>query len=145
MEIVLKQLSVFLENKPGRLLRVCRVMAEEGINIRALSLADTADFGLVRLIVDNPDLAAEKLKARDFMVNITEVVGIKVLDKPGGLVEALEALEKEQVSVEYMYAFLGNSGDKAMVILRLDDNALGVAALTKMDIELLTPEEVYSA
>ena len=140
---MIKQISLFLENKPGRLARVCRVMAEERINIRALSIADSADFGLVRLIVDNPDLAEEKLRARGFLSSITEVVGVKVPDKPGGLVEALDILEKEQVSVEYMYAFLGVSGEKTMVILRLDDCPKGEDALRKNKIEILTPEEVY--
>lgn len=140
---MLKQISMFLENKPGRLARVCRVMAEEGINIRALSIADNADFGLVRLIVDNPLLAQEKLSARGFLVSITEVIGIKVPDRPGALVEALDLLEKEDVSVEYMYAFLGKPGDMAMVILRLDDHGKGEEAFRKYDMELLTPEEVY--
>jgi len=140
---MLKQISMFLENKPGRLARVCRVMAQEGINIRALSIADTVDFGLVRMIVDNPLLAEEKLKARDFMVSITEVVGIKVPDQPGGLVEALDLLEREQVSVEYMYAFIGRTGDSAMVIFRLDDNEKAVEAFRKSSMEVLTPEEVY--
>ena len=142
---MLKQISMFLENKPGRLARVCRVIAEEGINIRALSLAEAVDFGLLRLIVDNPVLAEEKLKARDFLVKVTDVVGIKVPDRPGGLAEAVDLLEKEQVSVAYMYAFIGHSGDKAMVIFRLDDNEKGIAAFRNSSIEVLTPEEVYTA
>ena len=141
---MLKQISMFLENKPGRLARACRVMAEEGLNIRALSMADTVDFGLVRLIVDNPLLAEEKLTARGFMVNVTDVVGVKVPDRPGGLGEALDVLDRAEVSVEYAYAFIGKSGDRAMVILRLDDNEKGVAALQKSDLEMLTPEEVYN-
>lgn len=140
---MLKQLSMFLENKPGRLARVCRAMLEEGINIRALSIADTTDFGLVRLIVDNPHLAEERLSARGFLVSITDVVGVKVPDRPGGLVDALDVLEKEDVSVEYVYAFLGKSGDEAMVIFRLNDNGKGMEALRKNHIDLLTPEEVY--
>jgi len=141
---MLKQISMFLENKAGRLARVCRVMAEEGINIRALSIADTADFGLVRLIVDNPELAEQKLSARGFMVSITEVVGVKVPDRPGGLGVALDVLDSAEVSVEYIYAFIGKSDDRAMVILRLDNNDKGVEALRKANLELLTPEEVYT-
>ena len=141
---MLKQISMFLENKPGRLARVCRVMAQEGVNIRALSMADTADFGLVRLIVDDPQLAEEKLAGRGFLVSITDVIGIKVPDRPGGLAEALDLLEKEEVSVEYMYAFLGKSGDQATVILRLDDYGKGIETFTINGVELLTPEEVYS-
>ena len=142
---MLKQISLFIENKTGRLARVCRVMAEEGINLRALYLADTADFGLMRLIVDNPLLAEEKLKARELIVSVNEVVGVKVPDRAGGLAEALDILEKEKVSVEYMYAFLGKSSDKAFVILRLNDNEKGVKALLQNGIEVLAPEEVYTA
>jgi len=119
-------------------------MAQEGVNIRALSMADTADFGLVRLIVDDPQLAEEKLAGRGFLVSITDVIGIKVPDRPGGLAEALDLLEKEEVSVEYMYAFLGKSGDQATVILRLDDYGKGIETFTINGVELLTPEEVYS-
>jgi hypothetical protein len=142
---MLKQVSLFLENKPGRLAHVCRVMAQENINIRALSIADTTDFGVLRLIVDNPELAEEKLKARGFLVSITDVVGIKVADRPGGLVAALDQLEKENISVEYMYAFLGKCGDQAMVILRLNDNAGAVEVIKKSDLEFMTPEEVYQS
>jgi hypothetical protein len=118
-------------------------MAEESVNIRALSIADSTDFGVLRLIVDNPDLAEEKLKSRGVLVNITEVVGIKVPDRPGGLADALYRLGEEAISVEYMYAFVGKSDDQAMVILRLDDNVKGIEAVRKHHIELITPEEVY--
>ena len=141
--MLIKQLSLFLENKLGRLANVCRIMAQEGVNIRALSIADATDFGVLRLIVDNPDLAQEKLKARGIIVSITDVIGIKVPDRPGGLAEALDLLGMENISVEYMYAFVGKSGDQAMVILRLDDNAKGIEAVKKHHIELMTPEEVY--
>ncbi len=140
---MLKQVSLFLENKPGRLAHVCRVMAQEDINIRALSIADTTDFGVLRLIVDNPELAEETLKAQGFQVSITDVVGIKVADRPGGLADALDQLEKEGISVEYMYAFLGKCGDQAMVILRLNDNAKGIEVIKKCNMEFMTPEEVY--
>lgn len=142
---MLKQLSIFLENKPGRLANVCRIMAQEGINIRALSIADTTDFGVLRLIVDNPDLAEDKLKAREVLVSITDVIGIKVSDRPGGLADAMDLLGQEGISVEYMYAFVGKSGDQAMVILRLNDNAKGIEAINKHHIELMTPEEVYQS
>ena len=140
---MLKQISLFLENKPGRLANACRIMAQEGINIRALSVADATDFGILRLIVDNPDLAEEKLKARGVIVSITDVVGIKVPDRPGGLADAMDLLGKEDISVEYMYAFVGKSGDQAMVILRMDDNAKGLEAMKKHNIDFMTPQEVY--
>jgi len=140
---MLKQMSVFIENKPGRLARVCRVMSDENINIRALSIADTADFGLLRLIVDNPELAEERLKARGFMVSVTDVVGIKVFDRPGGLAEALDMLEGAGVSVEYLYAFIARASDQAVVVMRLSDNEKGKSVFAARGVELLMPEEVY--
>jgi len=142
---MLKQLSLFLENKPGRLANVCRIMAQEGINIRALSIADSTDFGVLRLIVDNPDLAEKRLKTRGVLVSITDVVGIVVPDKPGGLADALDKLETEGISVEYMYAFLNRSAGQAMVILRMNDSEKGVKAIRKYDIPLITPGEVYQS
>jgi hypothetical protein len=142
---MIKQISLFLENKKGRLAHVCRVMGQEGINIRALSIADTTDFGVLRLIVDDPVKAEAKLKERGFLVSITEVVAIKVDDNPGGLSVALDLLEKADVSVEYMYAFLGKCGDQAMVILRLSDNLKGVNTLLESkEIELMQESEAYN-
>ena len=138
----MKQLTLFLENKPGRLAQVCRAMAQEEINIRALSIADTTDFGVLRLIVNDPDLAEQKLKAKGFLVSITKVIGIKVPDRPGGLADALEKLEQEGISVEYMYAFLGKTEGQAMVILRLNDGAKGLEAIHKHQLEVITEEEV---
>jgi len=140
---MLKQLSLFLENKPGRLANICRIMSQEGVNIRALSIADATDFGVLRLIVDNPELAEEKLKARGVLAGMTDVVGIKVPDQPGGLADALDKLEGEGVSVEYMYAFVGKSGGQAMVILRMSDNDRGMEVFRKHEIPLITPGEVY--
>ncbi len=141
---MIKQISLFLENKKGRLAHVCRAMGEEGINIRALSIADTTDFGVLRLIVDDPQKAEAQLKARGFSVTITDVVGIKVADRPGGLAEALDFLDDADVSVEYMYAFLGKCGDQAMVILRLNDTAKGLTVLTNSGIEIMEEAEAYN-
>ncbi|HCP14183.1 MAG TPA: hypothetical protein DIT32_00090 [Peptococcaceae bacterium] len=141
---MIKQISLFLENKKGRLAHVCRAMGEEGINIRALSIADTTDFGVLRLIVDDPQKAETQLKARGFSVTITDVVGIKVADRPGGLAEALDFLDDADVSVEYMYAFLGKCGDQAMVILRLNDTAKGLTVLTNSGIEIMEEAEAYN-
>jgi len=141
---MIKQISLFLENKKGRLANVCRAMGEEGINIRALSIADTTDFGVLRLIVDDPKKAEAQLKKRSFLVSITDVVGIKVTDQPGGLSAALDLLEKADVSVEYMYAFLGKCVNQAMVILRLNDSEKGLDVLKRNGIELLEEAEAYS-
>ena len=138
--MMIKQVSLFLENKNGSLAHVCKIMGEEKINIRALSIADTTDFGVLRLIVNDPDSAVAKLKEKDFLAGITEVVGIKVPDKPGAV---LEKLETEGVAVEYMYAFYEDSQKKAMVILRLSDNEKGVRAIESLNLEFLTEEEAY--
>ncbi len=105
-----EQISVFLENKAGRLAEVTRSLGEAGINIRALSLADTTDFGILRLIVDNYDAAREMLKSKGFTVGKTEVVAIEVPDHPGGLAQVLNTLAQANINVEYMYAFVQHSG-----------------------------------
>jgi hypothetical protein len=141
---MIKQISLFLENKKGRLAHVCRAMGEEGINIRALSIADSTDFGVLRLIVDDPQKAEAQLKQRGFLVTITDVIGIKVADRPGGLAAALDLLEAADVSVEYMYAFLGKCGDRAMVILRLNDAVKGLEVLNRYGIEIMEESEAYN-
>lgn len=140
---MIKQISLFLENKKGRLAHVCRTMGEEGINIRALSIADTTDFGVLRLIVDDPIQAEKQLKQHGFLVSITEVIGIKVKDQPGALSQALDILEESEVSVEYMYAFLGKCGDQAVVILRLNDNQKGLQVLQDKGVDLMEESEAY--
>src|SRR5512141_2329094 len=116
-----EQISVFLENKAGRLAEVTRVLGEAGINIRALSLADTTDFGILRLIVDQYDKAREILKDKGFTVGKTEVVAVEVPDRPGGLGLVLQILATAGVNVEYMYAFVQHSGKNAVIIFRFDN------------------------
>ncbi len=140
---MIKQVSLFLENKNGSLARVCKIMGEENINIRALSIADTTDFGVLRLIVNDPESAVEKLKDKDFLVSLTEVVGIKVQDKPGSLSAVLDKLEDEGVAVEYMYAFYDDSHKVAQVILRLSDNEKGIRAMKELKLDFLSEEEAY--
>jgi len=140
---MIKQVSLFLENKNGSLARVCKIMGEENINIRALSIADTTDFGVLRLIVNDPESAVEKLKDKDFLVSLTEVVGIKVQDKPGSLSAVLDKLEAEGVAVEYMYAFYDDSHKVAQVILRLSDNKKGISAMKELKLDFLSEEEAY--
>ena len=124
----LEQISIFIENKSGRLAEVTRVLGSQGINIRALSLADTSDFGILRLIVDQTDLAKAALKECGFTVSKTEVVAVEVPDQPGGLYGILKVLEDASVNVEYMYAFVQQSGNNAIMIFRFDrtDSAISV-------------------
>ena len=137
-----EQISVFLENKSGRLADVTEVLARADINIRALSLADTADFGILRLIVNDLEKAKGVLKENGFTVGRTEVVAVEVDDRPGGMARILGVLKDEGINVEYMYAFVQKSGEHAIIIFRFDnlDGAIGV--LQKAGIRILKGEEV---
>jgi hypothetical protein len=138
-----EQISVFLENKAGRLAEVTKVLGEGGINIRALSLADTTDFGILRLIVDNYDKAREILKKHGFTVGKTEVVAIEVPDRPGGLAWVLQILSDSDVNVEYMYAFVQHSGKNAVIIFRFDNLERAIELLHKQGVRIYNGEEVY--
>jgi hypothetical protein len=138
-----EQISVFLENKAGRLAEVTRILGEAGVNIRALSLADTTDFGILRLIVDKYDQAREVLKSKGFTVGKTEVVAIEVPDKPGGLASVLAVLSQAGINVEYMYAFVQHSGRNAVIIFRFDNLDDAIRLLRKEGIHIYSGEEVY--
>ena len=135
-----KQISVFLENKKGRLAEVTKTLSHEKINIRALSLADTADFGVLRIIVDNADRSLTVLKAHGFVAQVTEVIAVEVEDRPGGLSRILEVLDQDNVNVEYMYAYVEKSRDNAIVICRIDDRERAVEVLGKAGIATLSAE-----
>ncbi|GLI34020.1 ACT domain-containing protein [Desulforhabdus amnigena] len=138
-----EQISVFLENKAGRLSEVTRILAEAQINIRALSLADTSDFGILRLIVNNNDKAKEALKQHGFTVGKTDVVAVEVGDHPGGLHRILEVLHKANVNVEYMYAFVQQSGNNAVIIFRFDNLDEAVKVLTENGIKVIEGKTLY--
>ena len=137
------QISIFIENKSGRLAEVSRVLGEKDVNIRALSLADTSDFGILRLIVDNTDLAKETLKERGFTVSKTEVVAVEVPDCPGGLSSILQVLDTANVNVEYMYAFVERSAGNAVIIFRFDDVDQAIEVLQANGITVLPGERIY--
>jgi len=139
-----EQISIFLENKYGRLAEVTRILSEAGINIRALSLADTADFGILRLILDRTEEAKQLLKEKGFTVGKTEVIAVEVPDRPGGLAGILNALEGEGINVEYMYAFVQRSGENAIIIFRFDELEKAIGALQKAGVRILRGEEVYA-
>lgn len=139
-----EQISIFLENKSGRLAEVTDVLAKAGINIRALSLADTADFGILRLIVNDTEKAKAVLKENSFTVGKTEVVAIEVPDRPGGLAGMLSALKGEEINVEYMYAFVRKSGENAVIIFRFYDIEKAIIELRKAGVRILDGEEVHA-
>lgn len=141
---MIKQISLFLENKEGRLAKVCRVLGNEGINIRALSIADTTDFGVLRLIVNNPEKAYQVLKEHKFAVSMTDVLAMEVADTPGGLAGTLERLDEAGINVEYMYAFLGTASQDALVIIRVENPQEAIHVIRKAGINILEGDRVYS-
>ncbi|MCX7821220.1 MAG: ACT domain-containing protein [Brevinematales bacterium] len=140
---MVKQVSVFLENRAGRIYDVCNLLGKNGINIRALSVADTSDFGILRLILDNPEKAINVLKEAKFTVSSTDVVAIEISDKPGGLAEILKIFDENSINVEYMYAFLAKIPEKAVLIFRFDNTEEIVEKLKKKNIKLISSEELY--
>jgi hypothetical protein len=139
----IKQLSVFLENKPGQLSYPCRVLANAGINIVTLSLADTQQFGILRVIVRQWQEGLDALKAAGCVVNVTDVVAVEVPDRPGGLATILEAIEKAGMNLEYMYAFTIRSGDKAVLVFRFEDPDAAIDRLQAAGINVVDSVELY--
>jgi len=138
----LRQISVFLENRVGRLAEVAKVIGDAGINIRALSLADTSDFGILRLIVNDSGKAHDVLKKTGFTVNLTDVVAVEVEDRPGGLAGALGVFNKAGLNVEYMYAFVEKVTDRAVLVFRFEDVDKAVTELQKTGMRVLSTEDV---
>ncbi|WP_432822956.1 ACT domain-containing protein [Trichloromonas sp.] len=139
-----EQISIFIENKSGRLAEVTRVLGEAGVNIRALSLADTSDFGILRLIVNKTDQAKSVLKEKGFTVNKTDVVAVEVPDRPMGLFGILEILDQGKVNVEYMYAFVERCGENAVIIFRFDNTEEAIQVLTQGGVNILQGERIYN-
>ena len=127
--MTVKQISIFLENKPGQLASICRALAKENVNIATLSLADSADFGIVRMIVDDHVKGCEVLGRAGFAVIQTDVVMVTVPDRPGGMAEIMERLDAAEVDIEYSYAYALGQGDKAVLVFKFDDNAKAEASL----------------
>jgi len=139
-----EQISIFIENKSGRLAEITRILGDAGINIRALSLADTSDFGILRLIVDNVETAKAVLKEKGFTVSKTEVVAVEVPDRPGGLSSLLQTLDANQINVEYMYAFVERCGGNAVIIFRFDETDKAIDSLKGSAFTILQGERLYS-
>ncbi|MBR0150679.1 MAG: ACT domain-containing protein [Synergistaceae bacterium] len=138
-----KQISVFLENRPGCLHEMTKALAEAGIDLRGLSLAETSDFGIVRLIVDDVLGTANTLKEAGFVASLTDVLAVEVPNVPGGLNRVLEILDGAGINVEYMYAILGNKkSDTAYMIFRVNDNAKASSALTGAGVKIMGAEEL---
>jgi hypothetical protein len=138
----LTQISVFLENRKGRLHEVCSMLGMAGINIRALTIAETETFGVLRIIVDKPDAALELFGRNNVTANRTEVVAVEVEDRPGGLANILKALSEHDVNVEYMYGFIEKFTEKALLVFRFDDPEKAGKVLAAHGINVVTSKDI---
>ena len=141
MEI--RQLTIFMDNRPGRLLSITSVLVQAGVNLRALSIADSTDFGLLRIIVDDVDKASAALSEAGLVVKVNQVVAVEVPDKPGGLNSILGQLAFDEINIEYIYAFAsGEDKEKALVLFKFNDNAKAISILKKQDVRLLSEDDI---
>ena len=138
----LKQLTIFVENKQGALVSITETLANHNVNIRALSIADTQDFGILRLIVNDNETAVKTLTDEGYLIKITDVVGVKIGDAPGKLSGALAVLDQNSINMEYLYAFMTRTERHAYVVLRVEDNAAAEAALEAAGYHLITDADV---
>ena len=141
--MLVKQINVFLENQSGRLAEVTRTLGENDIDIRALYIADTTEYGILRMILDKPDKAVEVLTASGFTVSSTPVIAIAIEDKPGTLDHALSIFSEGSLSLEYLYAYVGRTSDEAVVVIRVQDPQMALIKLEESGIRVLSSEEVY--
>ncbi len=139
-----QQIAVFLENKSGRLAEITSILAENGINIRALSVADTADFGILRLIVDKVEAAEKALRAAGFTVGKTNVIAVEVPDRTGGLAMVLKSIKEANLNVEYMYAFVNKTGENAVLIFRFEEMDRAIETLLKDGFTILESQQIYN-
>jgi hypothetical protein len=140
----IKQLSLFLENKPGHLSSVCQTLADAGVNILTLSMADTQQFGILRIIVQDWEKAKKVLEQAGIVVNITDVLATEIEDRPGGLASVLKILEKANVNVEYMYAFTFRNADRAIMFFRFDKPDEAIRVLERENVNVLGPVQLFN-
>ncbi len=139
---MIQQVTVFIENRPGRLTDILRVLAEHQIDLNGISIADSADFGLFRMILSDPEKGQDVLKKSGYIVKSTDVLAIDVHDTPGGLLHALESVAAEGINVQYMYAFGTKLSSRAMIIIKTDDNQRTAALLKQIGVDVLSLAEV---
>ena len=140
--MAIKQLTVFVENKQGSLVSITDTLSKHNINLRALSIAETQDFGILRLIVNDEATAENILKDAGYLIKITDVVGVKISDEAGKLSEALKVLDNNQINMEYLYAFMARTEKHAYVVIRVEDNNMAENALTSAGFKLVTQADV---
>jgi len=140
---MVKQISVFIENRKGRLAELTGLLREQGIDLKALSIADTTDYGILRCIVDDPEQAIRVIREAGFTANLTEVLAIEVPDVPGGLAGILDLLVEADISVEYLYSFVRAHGESALILFRVEAPDKAKELLLAQDVNVLTAEQVY--
>lgn len=140
----IKQISLFVENKPGRMAKVSKTLSDADVNIRALTIAEAGDFGVIRMVVDNPDKGYRVLRENAFTVSMTDVLAVEMKDTPGGLYEIVNTLGENGVNVDYAYAFVTSKAQRAMLILRVDDIAKARKVLSEKGVKIATEEEVQA-
>ena len=140
---MIKQLSIFVENKPGRLAEVTRAIGDAGVDLRALSIADTSDFGILRLIVNKPQEAVDALKKAGLTVSLTDVLAVGINDAPGAFADVVQLLTDNGIVLEYMYAFISRCEKQAVIILRIEELERAISVLRQRNVRLLSEEEVY--
>ena len=140
--MAIKQLTVFVENKQGTVVSITKSLSANNVNLRALSIAETEDFGILRLIVNDEETAVKTLAAEGYLIKETDVVGVKIGDEPGRLTAALEVLDGKGINVEYLYAFMARTEKHAYVVFRVEENAEAEAALTAAGFKLVTDADV---
>lgn len=140
--MAIKQLTVFVENKQGTVVSVTDILAKHNINLRALSIAETQDFGILRLIVNDEETAEKLLSEAGYLIKITEVVGVKIGDAPGKLTEALRILDENNINMEYLYAFMARTEKHAYVVIRVEDNAAAEAALVGAGFRMISEADI---
>lgn len=140
----IKQLSIFLQNKEGSLYDALEILTKADINIKALSLADTSDFGILRVVIDEPEKGLEVLEKNNFLVKLTDIIAIEMNDSPGGLSSVLGIIKENNINLEYLYAFTHNKTDKAILLLHTDNLDELIKVLKKENLIIVPPEEVYN-
>jgi len=140
----IKQLSIFLQNRMGSLSKPLEVLTVANVNIRAMCMADTSEFGILRLVVDDPEKGKEALEENNFLVKITEIIGVEMNDTPGGLTAVLDIIKDNLIDLEYLYAFSHDKQGKAILLLHADDIDKLISVLQENNIPLVSAEEVYN-
>jgi len=140
----IKQISLFVENKPGRMAKVSKTLSDAGVNIRALTIAEAGDFGVIRMVVDSPEKGYQVLREKGFTVSTTDVLAVEMKDIPGGLYEIVNTLGENRINVDYAYAFVTAKAESAMLILRVDDIAGARAVLGAKGVKIATKDEIQA-